>query len=205
MEYIYHIDNHLPKDLCEKMIEKFESDSRVEKSVVGRGDLNHTDNNCKNDDTIRKSDILCISGLEGWEGIDSLLEKNLKDGLVKYRAYLNKLFPTDIGWVFDTINSDSGYQIQRMKKDDFYTWHVDEFINPSSKQQRVMTAMWYLNTLEEDDGGVTEFWMKKGIRPKQGTLLFFPSNWSYIHRGGIITNDVTKYTCITWLVNVVFE
>jgi len=201
MEFIYQIDNHLPKDLCEKMIEKFDNDPNVVKSSVGNGDGSNVNNRV--DDQIRKSDILHITGMKEWDEIDVLLHKNLEDGMKKYKTYLENLVGVDkvVEHVFQSIKIDSGYDIQRMKKNDFYTWHIDEFLNCNTNTQRVVTAMWYLNTLDEDDGGVTEFWMKKGIRPKQGTLLFFPSNWNYIHRGGIVKNDVTKYTCITWLIN----
>jgi hypothetical protein len=197
MEFVYQIDNHLPKDICEKMIEKYKNDPNKIKSKVGDnpalpGSLN---------EGVRKSTTLNISDGGEWSEIDKYLENNLKEGLEKYKKYISDLVTCNVVHeVFGAVTMDSGYSIQEMKKDDFYTWHVDDFLKTNS-DKRIITVMWYLNTLEEDDGGHTEFWMKNRIRPKQGTILFFPSGWSYIHRGGIVKNDVTKYTCITWLIN----
>lgn len=193
MEFVYQIDNHLPKEICEKMIEKYINDPGKTKATVGNDTLK---------EHVRKSTVLEITtGGENWNELDKYLENNLKEGLEKYKEYLSQqLCPTVIEGIFNGITSDSGYSIQAMKKDDFYTWHVDECVS-NDNVTRIVTAIWYLNTLEEDDGGHTEFWMRDRIRPKQGSLLFFPSCWSYIHRGAVVRNDVTKYTCITWLIN----
>jgi Rps23 Pro-64 3,4-dihydroxylase Tpa1-like proline 4-hydroxylase len=193
MEFVYQIDNHLPKEICEEMIEKYINDPGKTKATVGNDTLK---------EHVRKSTVLEITtGGENWNELDKYLENNLKEGLEKYKEYLSQqVCPTVIENIFNGITSDSGYSIQAMKKGDFYTWHVDECVN-NDNSTRLVTAMWYLNTLEEDDGGHTEFWMRDRIRPKQGSLLFFPSCWSYIHRGAIVRNDVTKYTCITWLIN----
>jgi hypothetical protein len=96
---------------------------------------------------------------------------------------------------------DEGYSIQEMKTGDFYDWHADfdgdTLVNIDGN--RCITAIWYLNTLDEDQGGCTEFWGGKKVRPKQGMLLFFPSTWTYLHRGAPVKNSGVKYTCITWL------
>lgn len=193
MEFVYQIDNHLPKEICEEMIEKYINDPGKTKATVGNGIIK---------EHVRKSTVLNITtGGEHWSELDKYLENNLKEGLEKYREYLSQqLCPTAIENILNGITSDSGYSIQAMKKGEFYTWHVDECVS-NDTSTRIVTAMWYLNTLEEDDGGHTEFWMRDRIRPKQGSLLFFPSCWSYIHRGAVVRNDVTKYTCITWLIN----
>jgi hypothetical protein len=195
MEFVYQIDNHLPKDVCEQIIEKYKNDPRKEKAKVGKTEESVVD------EDIRKSHTLHISDLNEWTDLDKYLHKNLQDGLGMYRKYLDKIVPKNvIDSIFRNIKQDSGYIIQEMKKDDFYNWHVDDFTDKHTPR-RLVTAIWYLNTLDEDDGGQTEFWMKNKIRPTQGTLLFFPSCWSYIHRGGVVKNDTTKYTCITWLID----
>ena len=62
---------------------------------------------------------------------------------------------------------------------------------------RIITFLWYLNTVEE--GGETEFFNGRiSIKPEKGKLLLFPSTWTYIHRGNMpISND--KYILTGWI------
>ena len=60
-----------------------------------------------------------------------------------------------------------------------YDWHHDD----SNHVIRKLTCIWYLNTLDEDSGGCTEFQCGKKIKPEEGKLLIFPATWNYLHRG----------------------
>ena len=92
---------------------------------------------------------------------------------------------------FDTI------QIQKYTKlKGRYVYHQDFLIDWENKKNRVITFIWYLNNVET--GGETEFWAKYKIKPETGKLLFFPSTWTYPHRGMMpISND--KYIITGWI------
>ena len=55
----------------------------------------------------------------------------------------------------------------------------------------------YLNTLDYNEGGITEFINGRKIKPDIGKILIFPSNWSFVHRGQEVKSKVIKYTITT--------
>jgi hypothetical protein len=184
MDFIYEVENNLSEDLCNEIIRRFEKDDRKYNSAI-------IDNFI--------STNLKLTGLDEWDDVDKILFEKLNEGLEKYVNHVNKHMNVlgidiDISDIFD----DDGYLIQRTCKNGYYHWHADQFLEPGFTT-RVITCIWYLNTLKESDGGFTEFLCGKKVIPKMGSLLFFPSTWTNIHRGFPVKGDVTKYTCITWL------
>jgi hypothetical protein len=79
-----------------------------------------------------------------------------------------------------------------------YVYHNDfQIENNSDKYKyRVITFLWYLNTV--DEGGETEFWDSYKIKPLSGKLLLFPANWCFQHRGIMPISD-NKYIITGWL------
>jgi hypothetical protein len=75
-----------------------------------------------------------------------------------------------------------------------YVYHQD-YENQVDKH-RVITYLWYLNTIEE--GGETEFYGNYKIKPEQGKLIFFPAFWCYPHCGNIPLSD-NKYIITGWM------
>lgn len=183
MEFIYEIKKNLSSEVCKTIIRKFEDDPRKEPGRTLRGVVPE----------IKKSTDLRISTLPEWKDIDTILFECLRAGLSEYMEHIKSLIKdTDPGNILITFSSikDSGYQIQRMKQGEFYIWHHDGDIS----EKRLITFIWYLNTLEQEDGGATDFLCGKFIQPSEGTLVFFPALWSYIHRGREVTSR-TKYIC----------
>ena len=194
MEFVYRIENNLPGELCEEIIKRFEDDENKERGLIG-GSI------ASEDSAIRRTNNLKITNLDNWNNISDILFENLKKGLEQYADYIFGLIPPYlVHQIFGEELKDEGFSIQSMSQNEFYNWHYDELIDGTTPIHRVLTCMWYLNTLDEDDGGCTEMWFGKKIKPKRGTLLIFPSSWPYIHRGAPIKNpNITKYTCVTWL------
>jgi hypothetical protein len=185
MEFIYEIEDALPKEICEKMIERFQKDDRKSSSRTLSGYL----------PDVRKSTVLNFSQLSDWKDVDNIIFDVVSKSLKKYQKYILN-YTTDIIKFGDI--KDEGYFIQEMKEGEFYIWHVDS--NGSMNVHRNYSILIYLNTLEEDQGGCTEFWCGKKVRPKQGKVLIFPSCWTYIHRGAPVKNGGVKYVCGTWAI-----
>jgi len=187
MDFIFEVENSLSSELCENIIKLYENSTGKDRGPIG--------GNCTIDKNVRSTENLIVSGNpdKEWMKIDEILHKKLRDGLTQYIKYMYKYCPPTIhpDVLFRT---DEGYEIQKMASGDFYDWHFDDDDNG-----RKLTAIWYLNTMEEYEGGSTDFWCGKRVTPKQGTLLLFPSTWSFIHREAPVKNGGTKYTCITWL------
>lgn len=187
-EFIYEIENALPKEICDKMIKRFQKDDRKGQSMT-LGGINRD---------IRKSTILNFTGLDDWKDIDDTIFKVFSEGLKEYNEYVSRYtVPKITDSLFNNL-VDEGYFIQEFRPGEFYNWHMDD--SSKMKAPRNFTLLLYLNTLEEDQGGCTEFWCGKKVRPKQGKLLIFPSCWTYIHRGAPVKNGGVKHVCGTWAV-----
>lgn len=96
--------------------------------------------------------------------------------------------------------ADSGYHVQKYESNvGYYNYHEDELFEYMENvvRRRVLTFIWYLNTVEE--GGETEFFNGRiKIKPEKGKLLIFPSTWTYMHRGNMpISSD--KYIVTGWI------
>ena len=93
------------------------------------------------------------------------------------------------------VTTDYGYLLKRYYPGDFYEWHNDE----SANEIRKVVLLWYLNDVEEDWGGHTQFlYQDVSVTPVQGTCVVFPPSWSHIHRAEKLTEGV-KYTASTWV------
>lgn len=185
--FIYIIEENLETSLCKEIIDKYEKDENKYKGVIGK--------NGKPNINIKKTTDLLLCHKD-WNYIDKILEKKLNEGIVRYVKYIYNITTIKPSFTYSNDLSDTGYQIQKYKKNDgFYNWHDDHMID-KVLGTRVLTYIWYLNNVEE--GGETEFFNGKKIKPKEGTLLFFPFDWSYVHKGNIpLSND--KYICTGWL------
>ena len=188
MEFIYEIENALSPEMCDKMIKKFQNDDRKGPSLT-HGGLNIG---------TRKSTNLHFSGLGDWKDMDDYMFKVFSKALEEYHTYVSGYTSKEMSNGFFDDVKDEGYFVQEFRPGEYYHWHTDD--HSKGNIPRNFTMLLYLNTLEEDQGGCTEFWVGKKVRPKQGKLLIFPSGWTYIHRGAPVKNGGVKYVCGTWMV-----
>jgi hypothetical protein len=183
--FILETPNTLSPDFCSSVIDKFEKDPRKYQGAVGSESQRRED--------VKKSTDLLLSPLEEWKEEDTVFNQSLNENL---HPYLEKvLIPCNWNaWGCE----DTGYQIQRTLPGEFYTWHPDQpMLLQEGRFNRLVTFIWYLNTLEPEDEGYTEFWDGTRIQPEVGKLLLFPATWTYIHRG--YPPRKTKYICTGWL------
>jgi hypothetical protein len=182
-ELIFTKKNSLPSEFCSHVIDKFEKDERKFQGLTGKGvDLD-----------VKRSWDLLITNLDGWEEEDNVFYNSLLDAVGEYRDKVKSLNPNfkvpDYG-----MQSDSGYQIQRTKVNEFYKIHQDSATEAPG--WRFLTYIWYLNDVYE--GGKTQFINGKSVKPKEGKILLFPATWEYHHQGlPPISN--TKYISTGWM------
>ena len=85
-------------------------------------------------------------------------------------------------------------------KGGYHHWHSEHYPHPSDASQkslhRVLLWLAYLNDVEE--GGETEFFYQNAkIKPKKGSLVLAPVNFSFTHRGCVpVSSD--KYVLASW-------
>ena len=184
MEYIYEVHDIVPRALCEEIIEKFENDLDTYKGRVGRGEQSVNEE-------LKKTRDLCIYDKPEWKSMYEQIERYLAVGIHKYFEYLfHGPFGGITCFIRDTFRDDtdninvSGLQVQRYKVGDFFNWHVDSL----SGVNRIFAFIIYLN----DNDGCTEFLNGKKVKPEPGKIAFFPTTWTYPHRGQEIKVG-TKY------------
>jgi Rps23 Pro-64 3,4-dihydroxylase Tpa1-like proline 4-hydroxylase len=183
---IYLENNSLPNELCEEIIEMFENDDSQYDGVTASG-LNKK---------IKNTRDLIIPNNDKWNKILNVLTKELHRNLNLYIKSL-KTNLNDYAIFSKHFLYENSFQIQRYRKNEGkYIYHHDHDIRFDQKDHRVITYLWYLNTVEE--GGQTEIWKTIKVKPEQGKLLLFPASWTFPHSGLIpISND--KYIITGWL------
>jgi hypothetical protein len=179
--FIFEKKNALAAEFCEDAIRRFESNSQDQ--YQGRiGQMADQDN------SIKRSTDLVVSGKQHWHDVDRALFKSLGIAIREFRAqypYFNGPF------------KDMGYGLQRTDPGEFYHWHIDGGSHDFS--QRQLVAIWYLNNVD-GPGGETEFLFQDvKIKPEVGKLLLFPPFWTHEHRGVTLDAGV-KYIATTWVV-----
>jgi hypothetical protein len=181
LSFIYEIKNALPGELCRDMIRRFEANT--EQQYAGRIGQGQTEEN-----SIKKTTDLRISGREDWKDVD----KALMQSLAKAFNEFGQSFP------FFAANSfkDIGYNMQRYRPGEYYHWHVDG--GPGEFSQRQLVAIWYLNDIE-GPGGETEFPLQEIlVKPEEGKLVLFPPFWTHVHRAVTMEKSI-KYIATTWV------
>jgi hypothetical protein len=113
-----------------------------------------------------------------------------KDGIqkvsVEYMKHLNDI--NQDGRLSSLMVGDlSGPQIQRTSKGEFFDWHSDY------NKERMLAIIIYLNDIDEENGGSTEFNSGRKVQPETGKVLIFPTSQLHLHRGNTILNGHSKY------------
>jgi hypothetical protein len=181
LSFIYEIRNALPGELCRDMIRRFEANT--DQQYAGRIGQNQAE-----EDSIKKTTDLRISGRADWKDVD----RSLMQSLAKAFNEIGQSFP------FFAANSfkDIGYNMQRYLPGEYYHWHVDG--GPGEFSQRQLVAIWYINDVE-GPGGETEFPLQEVlVKPEEGKLVLFPPFWTHVHRAVTMEKGV-KYIATTWV------
>lgn len=181
-DYIFTLDNVVPEELCDRILEEYRDCSFWMQTTIDTGVL---------DNTVRNCDIINIS-----EGI--VIEKNFdvrkkidEDFYVCASNAINeyrKLFPEVASEI------DTGYGLLRYNEGQFYLQHTDSF----KSQQRSVSCSFLLN--DDYVGGEFAFFNREiMIRGKKGSIIMFPSNFMFPHEIMPVISG-TRYSIITWYV-----
>jgi hypothetical protein len=172
-DLLFVFDDALSKDVCQRLIEKFEINKQNHILINQTGVkfnqliLNNLDDTCEEFHKV----ITSISKFSD--------------------LYLNKvgrhLFPES--YLYEEI------RIKRYEKnsDEQFDTHVDVVDHQTSK--RFLSFLFYLNDV--DEGGQTVFDFGHVV-PKCGRLIMFPPLWMYPHKGEIPLSN-QKYIMSTYL------
>jgi hypothetical protein len=184
-DFVMEIPGAATPEFCQMMIEKYEADNRKQPAMVGPGAEVRKD--------VRSSVNLEMNLIPDWKGVVDDLRGMLFSRLTKYLddIHTNKLHSLYEG------GYDSSYTMMKYVPGPVgYDWHNDFMFDNFTNRGGVRTVTWlfYLNDV---DGGETEFCFGKKIKCETGKLVFFPSDWTMLHRG-LPVNTGEKYLCVGW-------
>ena len=185
-DFIYVRDNSLSESFCQNVIKKFDNEPGISDGRVGADK--------RVDKAVKRTQDFMLSRNEQWQQEDEVFYKALENGLKKYHHHIEKIHINSLPQPGYQIK-DTGYKLQRYEPGGFYDWHNDWSMEDNAA--RIYVFMWYLNTIEVEDGGYTEFGDGTRLQPKCGTLVVFPATWNYLHRG--FPPKVRKYLCNGWI------
>ena len=185
LTFISSYENLAPDDYCDKMIEAWERiysnsslrDNGVDGTITNAGMKNRKDFALYFDE--ERNDT---------QELQQQTNKILDQGLKKYGAEYPSL---EMKQYYSTR-----IKVQRTPpKGGFHTWHSEHA--PGEASTRLLTWTIYLNDIPDGEGE-TEF-LEYGIkvRPKKGTVSFFPASWTHTHRGNAVYTH-NKYIATGW-------
>jgi hypothetical protein len=183
MEFIYECDDVFSVDFCNRVIDKFEKSPLKRTGTTGFATINKK----------KKSTDIRIYGEPEWVEEEKYFHDMIRKAMKKYETFLLKMNVDD-----EVKKQMSGMlmnshihppQIQRTKPGQYYRWHHDKKYPPDWS---LFTYIIYLNDVEKDSGGTTDFSCGKIIQPKAGKIIFFPCAWTYYHCGTTLEKGV-KY------------
>lgn len=181
-DYIVIIDNILSEDLCNLIIEEYQSDDWL-LALVGQGVVNK---NVRNVKTVRLDDLNILhKNLSVRNQIITQLNGAMFFAINKYkRSYAPGL----------TATRNSGFELLQYSEECFYKEHVDSFSN----LHRHIAVSFHLN--DDYEGGEFGFYNgRHKVKAKKGSVVIFPSNFMYPHEIFPVTKG-KRYSIITWII-----
>jgi len=174
---VYH--NAVPFDYCDRMIQRF---NELESTVAAwRGE----DSN---------------SGLQNRKDFSFMFDRDDPALTVETNQLLDKALSKYIdehpGLGMQKFYSKS-IKVQRTPpKGGFHTWHCEHGYGNDSASRNLTWAI-YLSDIPDGEGETEFLEFGKKIKPKKGTITFFPAAWTHTHRGNpVYTCD--KYIATGW-------
>lgn len=218
-DFIRIIDNALPNDLCDQIIEIFNASPNVKQGQTGGGV------------DVKKKNSMDVS-IQRHEEFKPIFDSVNQVTSTHLLNYFKDFFFALIGPIALTMHDPKTNLPTPLTADNFDTlglpklpelvnylfrlgeinaqkytknqggypyWHSEIYPQPNSTEalQRNLLFMFYLNDVEE--GGETEFYyQKKKISPSKGRMVIAPAGFTHTHRGNKPkSND--KYILTSWV------
>lgn len=220
-QFVKAYENALDRNFCQGCIKKFNNSNNLHQGKTGNGvDLvkkNSTDITVTNfaDEWQAEMMVLQNAVIQGLikyvrefpfllAGSISLMYKDNKGKMqtLSYKDVEQMDDATVINYI-STVYRLGSVNMQKYQKNKggYFHWHSEHYPHPTDPHQdslhRSLLWMVYLNDVEE--GGETEFYFQKiKSKPKQGTLVLAPADFTHTHRGNKpISGD--KYIFTSWV------
>lgn len=190
-DFIIEYPNVLDPELCQEIIDRFNVDDRAMPGLTFGGPVG----------AWKKSKDLNITHHKDWKDIDDIMFNALAPKLNEYMKKVCNDFK-NYSRIDEVI--DTGYQVQRTDKGEYYKWHTDFGVAGAPGEGYILyrhfTYLFYLN--DNFEGGHTQFFGgdEHDIIPETGKLLMFPANPFWVHQGQEVTEG-SKYVITGWVMS----
>jgi len=181
-DYIITLDNVLTDKLCDAILDEYAGADEWDFTTVGDNQI-RTD--IRSATTIHMSqEFVLHKNYNTRKKLDSYVFASVGDAIRRYKDVFSHC----------NISEDSGYDLLRYEKNQFYAQHTDSFTG----NYRSVSCSLALN--DDYEGGEFGFFDRELVikAPKGGAVLF-PSNFMYPHEIMPVTKG-TRYSIITWFI-----
>ena len=179
-----------PKGYCEHLIKEFD---RLQANGVGcnRQDSGDAQRHIKDDHLIfinfKNHSLLKF---EGQDPSDIFFD-GLQECYNEYSAKYSVL--TSCG----NIRGTSMKMQKTSPGGGYHVWHCEQ--GSGGNSARVVTYMLYLNTLQDNENGETEFlYQQQRVRTEENLMLLWPAAYTHAHRGNPVYGNNSKYIVTGW-------
>ena len=199
-------ENFVPESFCDQCITWFDHVVDKGSSTITQEDFDELDDYFKMNDSSIGENIMVGSQQYGSNiirkdisvlcnysntGMTYQINQFLKSCLMHYVATFGQLKGLPM------ISSDIKMQ-KTPPQGGYHHWHYEN--SAASHSQRELVWMIYLNDLEPEQGGETEFMYQcRRIRPTKGTVVFFPAGMTHVHKGNLVLSG-DKYILTGWYI-----
>tara|TARA_B100000405_G_scaffold55348_2_gene37322 strand:+ start:1517 stop:2437 length:921 start_codon:yes stop_codon:yes gene_type:complete len=214
-KFIQVFENVFDKEFCKSVIDLYESENQEVKQCgkvgVKVGSLDQDKSLDKEEldnlSLIKSSKDMVIpfpehphldayKNKDDWTQIFEAFAEAAGHSMIEYNKRLqaedlDKFCPYRDNFIIKALNSPrqiTAPQIQKSVAGDYFSWHSDYVPG----KDRLFAMLFYLNDVDEDAEGTTEFLNDVHVRPKAGKLVMFPADWRTLHRGNVLKHG-SKY------------
>lgn len=178
-----------PQGYCQHLINEFETQVGMG-AGINRIQSDGTQRHFKND--MQLSVRMTGHNLSGFE--NNCPVRMFFDGLQQcFEHYASEFSVLKDGRIRGTM--------MKMQRTDpgggYHLWHGEQ--GPGEHANRVLVYMLYLNTLETNQAGETEFlYQQRRYSPVENTMVLWPAAFTHAHRGNTVFGDKAKYIVTGW-------
>ena len=136
-------------------------------------------------------------GLDPYNKLINIFIEGVQKVFINYMKHLDVINREECGLRLFARSEIQAPNIQRVDKGGYFNWHTDYTEDPN--EQRILAIIVYLNDIDEENGGSTEFNSGRKVQPEAGKVLIFPTSDLHLHRGNTIIDGNSKYIMTNFL------
>ena len=178
-----------PSDFCDHIVSNFENSLKHGAGLTrqeSEGVL-----------PLHKSDTHIFYGMDHCNPFSDYCGKNFQDTFWDGMDECIKDYGATYPILLEENVRATSFKLQKVcPGEGYHVWHCEHTcINPS----RVVAFMLYLNTLDDEECGETEFLHQQTrVRPVENTVLLWPAAYTHTHRGNPVYGNKSKYVITGW-------